>query len=801
MRNTCLILSLLLLSITAQGQNPTAQIKGIVLDENQEPLPGFTVRLKESDRGAITDLNGYFQIQNLKAGHHTLQLSGVGYQTKSLVRQLQKGQQLEIKVNMEVSTQEMNEVIVYGKSEARLIKEKGFAVNAIEAKDLEVQSIQVNDVLDQSAGVRIRQSGGMGSRVRYNINGLSGSSVKIFIDGIPIDNYGSSFSLNSIPTSMIKRIEVYKGVVPAELGGDAMGGAINVVTKNSTDNSLNVSYSYGSFNTHQASVNGVFRAKKSGLTTRASAFYNYSDNSYKVWGKNVYVVDERGKDQYVTAKRFHDSYESKGLKMDFGFTDKKWADQAFIGFLASDMRKDIQHATTMEIVYGNRWVGQSTQMLHATYVKKELLPGLDINAFASYSHLKRNLVDTVGYIYNWLGQRTINPNTGEYYTWLSGAEGGDSTLNIDYEKKYTGRLNFAYQLAANTRLSANWLTTHFERDSKDELDPELIQSLQDTRSLWKNLVGLALEQSAMDEKLKASVFYKFYAQKVGMNQPTLNRNNELVINSYDAQSQNSGYGMAFSYEVLPQSILLLSGENTIRMPNSRELFGDVSENVESSSSALKPERSINFNAGLNLGPYRFAVHSISLNTNVFYRRIQDRIMPGVPDQQDETFSYINVSSVLSTGFDTELMYGFKDLITWKSSFSLANPRFNTKYDANGSPYLYYGDRLRNEPYLTANSNLRFSQVDLIQKDARFSAFYNLGYVHEFYKNWPSIGGAGKDQIPSQLVHDLGISYTFPGEKITLSCDAKNILNEQVFDNWALQKPGRAFYGKITYNIF
>ncbi|UXX79125.1 carboxypeptidase-like regulatory domain-containing protein [Reichenbachiella carrageenanivorans] len=784
----------------AKSQN--SSVRGVVLDSNNEPVPGISIRLNDTGIGAATNVNGIFSIKELKAGTHTFHISGIGYQKQSKSHTLRAGQELEVTIQLQEDTKEMDEVFVYGKSESTLLKQKGFAVNAIEAKDLELQSIQVNDVLDQTAGVRIRQAGGLGSRVRYNINGLSGSSIKIFIDGIPIDNYGSSYSLNSIPTSAIKRIEVYKGVVPAEFGGDAMGGAINVVTKQSSKNTLNVSYSYGSFNTHQASINGAFRTENSGLTSKVSTFYNYSDNSYKVWGDNVYVVDDRGKDQHVTTKRFHDSYESKGIKFDLGFTDVKWADQAFIGVLVSDMRKDIQHATTMEIVYGNRWVGQSTNMIQATYIKKDLLTsGLDVNFFASYSKLHRNLVDTVDYMYNWLGERTVNPNTGDYYRWLGGGEGGDSTLNKDNEEKYTARLNVAYQLGKKSRLSANILSTHFTRRSHDALDPQLLQDLTDSRMLWKNLLGVSWDYQAFGERLKSSLFYKFYAQDVEMNEPTQDNSNNIVINSYDAQSNNSGYGLALSYELWPNTILLASGENTLRMPNSRELFGDVSDNVESASSALKPERSVNFNLGFNLGPYRFSGHAVSLNSNVFYRRIQDRIMPGVPDQQDETFTYVNVSSVLSSGIDIELGYSYTDTWTWKTGFSLANPRFNTEFDANGSPYLYYKDRLRNEPYLTANSNLRYSKKDLIQQNAHFSAYYNVGYVHEFYKNWPGIGGAGKDIIPSQTVHDLGVSYTFPSKKITLSCDAKNIFNEQVFDNWALQKPGRAFYGKFTYNIF
>ena len=124
----------------------------------------------------------------------------------------------------------------------------------------------------------------MGSKVNYNINGLSGNSIKIFIDGVPASNYGPSFSLSSIPSALIERIEVYKGVVPGYLSEDALGGAINIILKQRRNKSLTTSYSIGSFNTHQWNAAGSYRWNN-GLTFDGSAFYNYSDNSYKVWGK------------------------------------------------------------------------------------------------------------------------------------------------------------------------------------------------------------------------------------------------------------------------------------------------------------------------------------------------------------------------------------------------------------------------------------------------------------------------------------------------------------------------------------
>lgn len=60
---------------------------------------------------------------------------------------------------------------------------------------------------------------------------------------------------------MAERIEVYKGVVPISLGGDALGGAVNIVTKQNMRKYIDASYSIGSFNTHKASFSGRFANK------------------------------------------------------------------------------------------------------------------------------------------------------------------------------------------------------------------------------------------------------------------------------------------------------------------------------------------------------------------------------------------------------------------------------------------------------------------------------------------------------------------------------------------------------------
>jgi outer membrane cobalamin receptor len=157
-------------------------------------------------------------------------VSSVEIETRSIKINVNQAH-TEIPVVVKHQSLDLAEVNVVQKTEKREIETSGFAVNIIETKDIAQRNVQTNEMLDRTVGIRVRQNGGLGSAVNYNLNGMSGNSVRIFIDGISISTYGESFSLNSIPPALIERIEVYKGVIPAHLADDALGGAINVILK------------------------------------------------------------------------------------------------------------------------------------------------------------------------------------------------------------------------------------------------------------------------------------------------------------------------------------------------------------------------------------------------------------------------------------------------------------------------------------------------------------------------------------------------------------------------------------------
>ena len=793
---------LLLMSCLAEAAT-SGTIFGRVIFTNGTPAENVVLNLNNTSIYGISDENGNYQLENVPFGAHAIIVKPFGGGIKVVNVELKSEKlQFGIELKSTSTSQQLEEVEVKAQSKSQLLKSSGYSVGVVETQQMALQSVQTMELLDRTAGVRIRQNGGMGSANQFTINGLSGNSVRVFIDGIPVRNYGSSFSISSLAPEQIERIEVYKGVVPAHLSEDALGGAINVVLKKNirSKNSVMASYSLGSFNTHQANINASYRNDSTGFTVLGSAFYNYTDNNYEVWGDQVFVSEPPTWSlQYVKARRFHDSYRSYGLNADVGFTNVRWADRFLVGMLISEMDKDVQHGGTMEVVYGNRRTGQGTRMLNLKYDKRAIGDKLDVNAFVSFTDAQRWVNDTVPHIYNWLGNRLWNERTQDYFTWnVGGGEAGKATLANNAERTLAGRANLAYEFTEAHRLSVNYLLNRFTRDVTDPLLPQAEQELTETRYLTKQIVGFTYDFRFPDDKLKASVFWKLYLQELSLADP-LKVNNVLTSSRVDKSVNNNGYGFALSYALKPGINLLTSFEKAVRLPESTELLGNTSDNVNAAYNLL-PERANNFNLGVNATLIEKKDHQLRSELNFFFRDIRDMIMRGAESSATGNYSFENLGQILSRGVDLEMNYDCRKKLTVNFNLSLFDARYNLRYDSHGVEYSYYGDRLRNAPYFTSNTYAEYNFGSILQKKSSLKVNYNFGYVHEFFRNWESIGGAGKAVIPTQMLHDLGLVYAFPGERLTLSVNGKNLLNAQAFDNWALQKPGRAVYAKVSYRL-
>lgn len=281
-------------------------LSGTVTDKHGTPLPQVTIAVENTTSGTYTDDNGRYSLP-ITPGKYTLVVSYVGYQTLKTSLNIQQNKKADF--TLEESSVTLNSVEVYGKTQTQRVKEGAFAVNALDIKPIINSLNNLNSLVNRTTGIKVREEGGVGSDFDLSINGMSGNSIRYFLDGVPLDTKGSEVSLANLPVNIIDRIEIYKGVVPASLGTDALGGAINIITKQEKKNYLDVSYGIGSFHTHKADLNTQFVEPKTGLIIKPTIGVNYSKNDYMM--KDVEVWDEDVRKYVLTnRRRFHDDYFS-----------------------------------------------------------------------------------------------------------------------------------------------------------------------------------------------------------------------------------------------------------------------------------------------------------------------------------------------------------------------------------------------------------------------------------------------------------------------------------------------------------
>lgn len=796
MKKTLLVL-FFLLSYRIFGQ--VGEIHGKISHSHNGHIAFASIQIEKLGLGTFSNEKGEFSISNIPYGDYTLLVSSVEIVAKK-VRVTIKQPHILVQIPVETQDISLNEVSVVHQTEKRALETKGFAVNVIETKELAQRNFQTNELLDRTVGIRVRQNGGLGSNVQYNLNGMSGNSVRIFIDGIPLSTYGESFSLNSIPPALIERIEVYKGVIPAHLADDALGGAINVILKKSTINSLTSSLSYGSFQTLQANLSGNYRDGRTGFTVKAAAFHNYSDNDYEVRGKFVRNILPNGRYEYVTARRFNDAYRSSGIQAQIGFTDVKWANQFFIGYNGSADYKEIQHGTYMSIPYMGRFTTSDAHVASLQYSKKNLgVKGLELTLNGIYSQRNQVVVDTVRWNYNWHGKISIGLN-GEPILRPGGAQQGAPTIQHIDRNISTFRAGLTYELNQHNKLTTNHIYYKIDRSEQDFMRSEIEREFIGTRQLEKNITSFAYEAKAFDGKFQSNLFAKFYQQTIQKTDPVLR-----VINGESTRQEvkenstktNVGYGLATSYALHKRFILLGSTEKSVRLPSENEVFGNPGENIVENF-GIRPEVSYNYNLGVNIGSFGGADHRISGVLSGFLRDTRDKIVQRInPRLNDalQTNPYENIGKNKAIGFEIDLHYTYLNNLRIDANMSKFNSVFNMQFDENGREYAYFNQQLPNEPFWTANTNVQYSWKNIFVKGSSLQVFYAMRFVERFYTTWLLIEDF---RTPRQYIQDVGVSYRLPKSKWIISLDGKNIFNEQVFDNFAVQKPGRAIYLKINY---
>lgn len=664
-----------------------------------------------------------------------------------------------------------------------IASDSGFEVNDIDVEVYKNSSGDVNRVIRSSPGIIIRESGGLGSSSKLYINGLSGNQIRYFVDGLPMENFGSALSLGNFPINLINGVEVYKGVVPTELSADALGGAININTPAPGQELLDVSYSYGSFNTHRLAVVGQSMVGDQ-FYYRISSFFNHSDNDY--WMNEVPRVDSLGNDLGdMRAKRFHDAYTSQMVSVKTGLLDTGFADDLALTLTYAGNDNEVQHPdNTINQVFGGYHSSNETYLASLNYKKQ--FDQLRIGAYLLAGKIVETDNDTVSRQYDWSGNSVPysanQENLGEF---------DSKTIFHLKDRIKSANLHGEYQLGDDSRVSLSWAANHLRRVGEEEVDP-LNLMFSRPNEVKKNVLAANYGFDALDDRFSGNVFVKKYDFDALVIAPDELEGDHILFETR-AERDETGYGATSKYALNDQVDVKASYEYAIRMPEPDEILGDGQWVFPSPS--LLPETSHNINVGMQ---HRLAKATYELTTDInLFSREAENFIAYPPSTGGPRDAYGNLMDVSIRGIEAAGSLVVDNRHTLQGNITWQDMRDNSSLDDDGKPNTHKGDRLPNEPYLFAN--LRAGTWKDIGMADRLSLFWTVNYVHSYFFYWESLGESDrKHTIPTQLTHDIDLEYAVDYGTYNIALSARNIFDESVYDKRAIQKPGRAFYLKLRY---
>lgn len=683
-------------------------------------------------------------------------------------------------------TYQLQELNVVAKSKTEKLRESVYNVSAIDMKPFINTSATLGDIINRTPGVRLRSEGGKGSDFDLSLNGMSGNSIRYFIDGVPLDTKGTGFDISNFPTNLIDHIEVYKGVVPAWLGADALGGAINIITSSGRKNYLDASASVASYHTWQADINARYTTKQ-GIVIIPSVSSGYSKNDYRVKGVRVWSDED---DAYVLKdmKRFHDKYFSTFVQLEAGVENRSWADQFFIGANWSMVRKDLQTGAVQNVVYGKAERNTDTWNIQMRYRKRHLFTnGLTVGLNASFTHDNSCTLDTAYRKYSWDGTWTPT-NRNEI--------SGYARMKRHYVRPLTVvRANFNYDLANWHSLNLNVMTQANGNHRYDDVDVSFHPSKD---FFTKTTIGLTYSQNLFDNRMNNTAFVKDYINyiRVGQGDDYWITNSERVPRK--STRQYFGYGIGTRYEIIRQLSVKGSYEHTVRLPLARELLGNgttIYPNL-----ALSPEKSHNVNLGLYGSVPLGNAGVLTYESDAFYRKVTDYIQASVSEAEG-MMQYGNVSNVSMKGCEGQLTYNYGSWLTLSGNVSYQLALDMNRLKSDGKPSATYKNKVPNKPWLFSNADLTLNFEDVISRGDGIRFNYHYQYVHWFFLTWEGYGWLEtKSRIPTQNLHSASLTYSWKNDTYNISLACDNILNATIYDNFMLQKPGRSFSIKFRFYL-
>lgn len=672
------------------------KLEGKITDLSGKPIAGAQVRLQPDNHQTRSNENGMYIFPKLFAGRYQLEVSFIGYKTISVSVLINKEEILIKNIILEQTEQILSEVSVKAtKNNIDNVLQSSQSAQLVmtisKERIAEMGSRRLDEVLREQTGIAVVSDLGNGNRtVGIQMQGFSSDYITILLNGQPMGGrHSGNFDLSRISVTDIERIEVIKGASCSFYGSEALGGTINIITKqNINEPQLYTGITQGSFATTDATLSAETPFNE------GNGFVYISGNYYSTDGFNVNPYLENGK----TSPPYHSFNLQSRSRWKFNrsgalnFT-ARYADRH------SNMSRDYGSMPTSDVL-------DETDFNAMLSLDKNLESGhrlLSRYYFNSYASLQ-----DVRFITN--GNLLQQNNFTEYIH--------------RFEQQHNFRLTYL-NLTITSGLGGDYQLNKAE--------------VEDTGGNMLNYFTYSQTNWNPSEKFNAVLGFRYDGNTTygGKLNPTAG----ITYKPFKWLDFNTSIGTGYkapTYRQLYQRFTNLAGGGYTVLGTSNiennlaemQSSGDIQQIWNSAAQVkdLKAERSSSFNITMNIKPNRF----IDFNINGFYNSIHNLIISqqiGVKSNGSQLFSWFNIAEMYSQGIESSLRIQLYKGLSLTTGYQFLDMKDKTVIDS-------IKNKTGDFAYVRGETGIREAKVSDyygLPNRSRHSGNIQLNYYHNPWK--------------------------------------------------------------------
>ncbi|GAB6976536.1 TonB-dependent receptor [Prevotella falsenii] len=277
-----MMLALLPIGVSANEELKTnANIVGHVTDKvSGEPMAHVAVQVEGTMMVSVTNAEGYYHLEDLPLGKQTIEARTTGYRAAKQTIKVEKNAKLTIDFVLERDEISLDEVVVSSNRSVSLRRNAPTLVNVIDTRTFNItNSMCLAQGLNFQPGVRTEDNCANCGFSQVRINGLDGHYSQILIDSRPVFSaLQGVYGLEQIPANMIERVEVVRGGGSALYGSSAIGGTINIITKEPLSNYAELAHTFTAYQGGKTFDNNT--------TVNTSIVSNNNKAGFSVYGQS-----------------------------------------------------------------------------------------------------------------------------------------------------------------------------------------------------------------------------------------------------------------------------------------------------------------------------------------------------------------------------------------------------------------------------------------------------------------------------------------------------------------------------------